>query len=93
MNLQVNDKWRIVSDSEQWIAQKFNVREKGKYIGLEEWVSVAYFTRPDAAALWLAHRRVRDLPGTYPAADALEVLGGALQGIAEDINAVLGEMK
>jgi hypothetical protein len=44
----------------------------------------AYFTNPDSAALWLAERCVRDLPGTYPAGNALEALGHALQEIVMD---------
>ena len=85
MILQVNNEWRIVSESQQWIVQRYLIREKGDHIGTGDWKSLAYFTRPDTAAFWLVHKRVRDLPGTYPAADALEVLGKALDAIGRDI--------
>ena len=87
MILQVNAEWRIKSDSQQWIVQRFHtpVSAKGGHsVGEPFWVSEAYTTRPDSAAFWLAEKRIRDLPGTYPAADALEVLGEALQQIVKE---------
>ena len=89
MILQVNADWRIQSDSQQWIVQKRYVRQKGKNIGDVEWENQAYHTRPDKAALWLAHRGVRDMPGTYPAADALEAMSGPLGRLVDEIIAVL----
>ena len=87
MILQVNNEWRIVSETNQWKVQRLHTIEKeGPTKGDTDWVTEAYTTRPDSAALWLAERRVRDLPGTYPAADALEALGAALQEIVEDMN-------
>lgn len=85
MILQVNNEWRIVSQTSQWVVQRLHTAEKGKSIGKSEWVNEAYTTRPDQAALWLADRRIRDLPGTYPAAGALEVLGDALGEIVADV--------
>ena len=92
MILQVNSEWRIVSDTNQWIVQRLHTPEKakeGNKVADPFWKSEAYTTAPDSAALWLAERRVRDLPGTYPAADALEVLGAALQEIVENMKGLV----
>ena len=89
MILRVNNEWRIVSEPQQWVAQRLIVVQKGKTKGQETWTAQAYFTSADSAALWLAHRRVRDLPGTYPAADALEVLGAALGDMVDEIKGAL----
>lgn len=92
MILQVNDEWRIVSDTNQWIVQRLHVPKEakaGKKVADPYWKSETYTTDPASAALWLAGRRVRDLPGTYPAADALEVLGEALQEIVDDMKGLV----
>ena len=88
MILQVNNEWRIASETDQWIVQRLHTplkAKEGNEIADPYWVNEAYTTRPDSAAFWLAERRVRDLPGTYPAADALEALGEALQEIVVDV--------
>ena len=84
MILQVNNEWRIVSEPNQWVAQRWVVPKKEGAVTEPHWRSEAYFLNPAEAALWLAGRRVRDLPGTYPAADALEVLGEAMGEIVAD---------
>lgn len=84
MILQVNDRWRIMSDQNQWLVQWLYVVEDGKTKGKESWQTKAYFRSADKAAFWLAQRRVRDLPGTYPAADAIEALGAAMGEIVAD---------
>lgn len=86
MILQVNGEWRIMSDTNQWIVQRLHTAQKGKHAGESHWVNEAYTISPDSAAFWLAERRIRDLPGTYPAADALEVLGEALGAIVDDMD-------
>ena len=88
MILQVNNEWRIVSETNQWIVQRLHVPKtaKGGNLPAEPfWKSEAYTTNPASAAFWIAERRIRDLPGTYPAADALEVLGAALGEIVADM--------
>lgn len=95
MILQVNNEWRIVSETNQWIVQRLHTPKEardGKKVADPYWKSEIYTTRPDSAALWLAEMRVRDLPGTYPAADALEVLGDALGEIVADMKRVSENM-
>ena len=93
MILQVNDKWRIVSDTNQWTVQEYVVPQKADAKTEPFWRSRNYFTGPDRAALWLAGQRVRDLPGTYPAADALEVLGKALDEIVRETKRAMEGVK
>ena len=84
MILQVNEDWRIASDPLQWIVQRRYMR-KGK----ADWKSVAFHGSINAAAWWLAQRRVREIPGTYPAADGLDALHDALRRIRWDIRSAL----
>lgn len=88
MILQINDEWRIISDPNQWIAQRYIVRQKGDHVGKGDWKSEAYFTRPDTAALWIVSKRVREIEGTFPAADGLEAMGTALHAIERDIRRI-----
>lgn len=89
MILQVNNEWRIVSDASQWTVQRLHTPQSAKAnkaVGEPFWKSEAYCTTASYAAWWLAERRIRDLPGTYPAADALEMLGDALGAIVDDMD-------
>lgn len=79
MILQINEDWRIASDAYQWSVQK-RTQVKGETV----WKSLAYFIDPAKAAVWCAQRRIREVEGTYPAADALELLGDALGEIVAD---------
>lgn len=92
MILQINSEWRIESDTNQWVVQRLHTAEKGNRAGESSWVNEAYCTDPASAALWCAQRRIRDLPGTYPAADALEAMGEALQAIVEDNKAAMAAL-
>ena len=88
MILQINNEWRIVSDAAQWTVQRLHTAQKGKRAGESAWVNEAYCTDPAHAAIWCAQRRIRDLPGTYPAADGLEAIGEALQEIVGDVKRI-----
>lgn len=84
MILLINDKWRIATDEHQWIVQQ-RIGKSGK----EQWKARSWHTTPLNAVWSVVSRGVREIPGSYPAADSIEVLGQHLTALGDDIRAAL----
>ena len=55
MQIQINDQYRISSDSHQWIIQQRRTRK-----GVDGWKSISYHTTIDAVVKHLGQRMVRE---------------------------------
>ena len=59
MQIQINDQYRISSDSHQWIIQQRRTRK-----GVDGWKSISYHTTIDAVVKRLGQRMVRESDAT-----------------------------
>ena len=81
MIIPIDDKYRIKSDVNQWMIQKFKPAKEEK----NEWRSVAYFVDPSKAVTELIQRRIRE-SDTQTLAEALlevdRITASVLQALA-----------
>ena len=90
MILQVNDRYRLVSDELQWAVQRLPITPEGSEPPKKDnWKNIAYYTELDSAVLFLAQHRIKALPGHYDACDALTPLCNTL----DDIKKMVGELQ
>jgi hypothetical protein len=90
MIIQINNDWRLDSDSLQFILQH---RHEAKNADADaRWRNIGYFASLDSAICELARRRIRILPGVY-GPDALPLLSCAIDEIKADVAAVLESLR
>lgn len=87
MIVHANPHWRITSDPEQWIVQKRRMVK-----GQPRWDNLSYHTTLDSAVVWLAHKRIRLMGGTY-GPDTLPVLCQALDRLHADTVDLLADLE
>lgn len=84
MIIVINGEYRIAADECQWIVQ-YLPRQKKKDRQNPRWRNLGYFESLDSAIVYLAHRRIRLLPGTWEGVDALPALCATLDTIKQEI--------
>ncbi len=88
MIVQINDRWRIVSDPYQWIVQQYvGVYKSGRKMNQPKWKARKYMTTFPAAARKVAEMMIQESE-THTESEALAVL----ERIATRMEAVLDKI-
>lgn len=79
MIVQINPRWRVVSEAHQWVVQRGRIVKDR-----DRWDAIAFCKSLDSVIVWLHRNRVWPDPGVYDSA-TIEPLTSALDAILSDL--------
>lgn len=74
MLIQINERYRIISDEVQWTVQHLPKKREGIKRKEDRWINRGHFATLDTALMWASHQQIKLIPGTVDADNIIDIV-------------------